>query len=156
MTDQMFSVVNKCNLYFVTWRRRAPSVAEKAAWWPKAHMRALHIKWKGQFSTANPSVTVWSMNVSVFKILEHSIFQNSHYHWGAAEKSLLCLLNAKRLLDCSFSLCFVCLLASTENTLTVLQFCWEKNLQYAQRAFLRDQDQAWIKKRKEKYHLHII
>lgn len=32
----------------------------------------------------------------------------------------------KRLSDCPFSLCFVCLLAGTENTLTVLQFSGEK------------------------------
>lgn len=90
------------------------------------HMKVLQMKWKKEFSRGNPSVTVQSMTISVFKILEHSVFRNSDYHWGGAEKDLLCLLNAKGLLDCSFSLCFVCLLASTENTLTVLQFSWEK------------------------------
>lgn len=62
-------------------------------------MKVFHIKWIGEFSRKNLSVSISSMAVSVFKILEHSVLENSDHHWDGAEKSLLCPLNAKGLLD---------------------------------------------------------
>lgn len=50
-------------------------------------------------------IRVWPFHqwVFVFEILERSV-SNSDHHWNGAEKSLLCSLNGKRLLDRPFSL----------------------------------------------------
>lgn len=127
--------------------------------------RLFGLLWKGEKNSRKPShksienekgnlpewIQVWPSRQWVFLCLKYQrtvSFRTAVIIEVALKRPFCALWMQKGFSTVHFLSCwrprrFVCLLAGSENTLRVLLFSWEKNLQYSEGAFLRHQAQVW-------------